>query len=114
MRDSLTPTFFSLDLRRRSLFIPHSSPLPPCIALHCRRARQPIIIIGGKKIWLEKHTNYSFDKFTVDPPGKGQVDVWYLPCHTNGTLALPKAQRGQGDDLLKRWFEEVQADDPEV
>ena len=70
--------------------------------------------MGGKKIWLEKHTTYCFDKFTVDPPGEGQVDVWYLPRDANGTLALPKAQRGQGDDLLKRWFEEAQADYPEV
>lgn len=70
--------------------------------------------MGGKKIWLDKHTTYCFDKFTVDPPGEGQVDVWYLPRDANGTLALPKAQRGQGDDLLKRWFEEAQADYPEV
>ena len=65
-------------------------------------------------MWLEKHTAYCFDKFTVDPPGEGQVDVWYLPRDENGTLALPKAQRGQGDDPLKRWFEEAQADDPAV
>ena len=70
--------------------------------------------MGGKTIWLEKHTTYCFDMFTVDPPGEGQVDVWYLPCNANGTLTLPKAQRGQGDDLLKRWFEEAQADYPEV
>jgi hypothetical protein len=70
--------------------------------------------MGGKKMWLEKHTTYCFDKFTVDPPGEGQVDVWYLPHDANGTLVLPKAQRGKGDDLLKRWFEEAQADDPEL
>ena len=70
--------------------------------------------MGGKKLWLEKHTSYCFDKFTVDPPGEGQVDVWYLPRDANGTLALPKAQRGQGDDLIKRWFEEAQADDLEL
>ena len=71
-------------------------------------------IMGGRKLWQEKHTSYCFDKFTTDTPGKGQVDVWYLPHDANGTLALPKAQRGQGDDPIKRWFEEAQVDDPEL
>ncbi len=42
------------------------------------------------------------------------MDVWYLPHNANGTLALPKAQRGQGDDPIKHWFEEAQVDDPEL
>ncbi len=50
----------------------------------------------------------------MDTPGKGQVDVWYLPRNANGTLVLPKAQRGQGDDPIKRWFEEAQVDDLEL
>lgn len=67
--------------------------------------------MGGKPVWKDEHTTYCFDKFTVDPPGEGQTDVWHLPRDATGTLALPKAKRGRGDDLLKRWFEEAQADD---
>jgi hypothetical protein len=57
--------------------------------------------MSGRKLWQEKHTSYCFDKFTTDTPGEGQVDVWYLPRDANGTLVLPKAQRGQGDDPIK-------------
>jgi hypothetical protein len=28
-------------------------------------------IMGGRKLWQEKHTSYCFDKFTTDTPGKG-------------------------------------------
>jgi hypothetical protein len=44
--------------------------------------------MGGKKIWLEKHTTYCFDKFTVDPPGEGQVPLKNKKCFTKNKIFI--------------------------
>ncbi len=49
----------------------------------------------------------------MQSPDKGQ-DGWYLPRNANGMLALPRAQKEQGDDIVKRWFEEAKDDDSEL
>jgi hypothetical protein len=67
--------------------------------------------MGGKRIWQDQHTTYCFNKFTTATasPDKGQ-DGWYLPCNVNGKLALPRAQRGNGGNIVKLWFEKAQVD----